>query len=135
MGGILLVIAIGLAVYFLIFFKQLIRKSKKIYFIFLFLMAIFLHGHVLAGNVSGDVRGVTFFYLDGGGQDFPWVLNNQYNSDVRTKIDNLLTTYRTAGVNWIKRMLLLTMNNSNLEFYFHFYPSSENKIPNSRPRY
>ena len=81
--------------------------SKKTYCLFFFLMAIFLHGRVLAGNVSGDVRGVTFFYLDGGGQDFPWVLDNQYNSDARTKIDNLLATYRRAGVNWI-RLLIAT---------------------------
>ncbi len=55
-----------------------------------------------ATNVSGNVRGVTFFYLDGVSQDFPWVLNNQYDPTVRAKIDALLTQYRSAGVNWIR---------------------------------
>ena len=96
--------------------------SKKIYCLFFFLIAIFLHGRVLAGNVSGDVRGVTFFYLDGGGQDFPWVLDNQYNSDARTKIDNLLATYRRAGVNWIR--LLIASDHFFVQSDIHPIPSS-----------
>ncbi|WP_431689267.1 hypothetical protein [Hahella sp. NBU794] len=58
-----------------------------------------------SANVSGDVRGVTFFYLDGVHQDFPWVLNNQYDPEVRRKIDNILKEYRSAGVNWIRILI------------------------------
>lgn len=58
----------------------------------------------LAGavNVSGNVRGVTFNYLDGAPQDINWVLNNQSDPVVRAKIDALLAQYRAAGVNWIR---------------------------------
>lgn len=50
-------------------------------------------------------KGVTFFYLDGGGQDFRYVLDNQTNSTVRAKIDNLLERYRSAGVTWIRLLV------------------------------
>jgi len=60
-----------------------------------------------AANVSGDVRGTTFFYLDGSAQDFPWVLDHQYDPAVRAKIDSLLSQYRSAGINWI-RLLVAT---------------------------
>jgi hypothetical protein len=66
-------------------------------------------------GVNGDVRGVTFYYLDGAanpyshpavaGQGFGWVLDNQYDPAVRARIDNLLTAYRNAGVNWIRLLV------------------------------
>lgn len=61
-----------------------------------------------SANISGDVRGATLFYLDGGSQDFPWILDNQYNPQVRTRIDNLLANYRAAGVNWIRLLVAIS---------------------------
>lgn len=80
----------------------------------LFLLVVFFCNPVLSANISGDIRGVTFFYLDGEPQDFPWVLDNQYNPSVRLRIDNLLSEYRSAGVNWIR--ILVSAD--------HFYPKS-----------
>lgn len=70
-------------------------------------------------GVNGTVRGVTFYYLDGAAnpyanppvpsQGFEWVLNHQYDPDVRERLDNLLAQYRAAGVNWIR--LLIASNN------------------------
>ncbi|TPG50288.1 hypothetical protein EAH75_02040 [Rhodanobacter glycinis] len=76
-------------------------------FVSLMLMfSIFITGSVSATpNISGDVRGVTFFYLDGVAEDFPWVLANQYDPAIRAKIDALLTQYRSAGVNWIRLLV------------------------------
>lgn len=48
-----------------------------------------------------------FFYLDGGSQDFPWVLQNQNNVQVLTRIHNLLGVYNAAGVNYL-RLLVAT---------------------------
>lgn len=53
-------------------------------------------------------QGVTFFYLDGGAQDFPWVLQHQYEPETRLKIDNVLAAYKLAGVSWIR--LLVAQN-------------------------
>jgi hypothetical protein len=71
------------------------------------LSAVLLAPPSASANISGNVRGVTLFYLDGGQQDFPWVLDNQYDPTVRARIDNLLANYRAAGVNWI-RLLIAT---------------------------
>lgn len=70
-------------------------------------------------GANGTVRGVTFYYLDGAAnpysnpptpsQGFEWVLDHQYDPDVRARLDNLLATYRAAGVNWIR--LLIASNN------------------------
>lgn len=79
-------------------------------FLFTFMIALaIVMGSARAddAHVAGDVRGVTFFYLDGERQDFPWVLDNQYDPNVRARIDNLLAEYRRAGVNWI-RLLVAT---------------------------
>ncbi|WLQ16074.1 hypothetical protein O5O45_09120 [Hahella aquimaris] len=72
-----------------------------------------------SANVSGDVRGVTFFYLDGVHQDFPWVLDNQRDPEVRKKIDSLLNEYRNAGVNWIR--ILVDAD--------HYGKANENPVP------
>ncbi len=54
-----------------------------------------------------EIRGVTFFYLDGAKQDFPWVLEHQRDPLVRARIENLLEQYRAAEVSWI-RLLVAT---------------------------
>lgn len=59
----------------------------------------------VASEVRSSRRGVTFFYLDGASQDFPWILANQSNATVRARIDNVLSAYRTAGVNWIRLLV------------------------------
>lgn len=82
------------------------------------LIGLLFSSYLHAANAIGEQRGVTFFYLDGGGQDFPWVLENQYNPQVREKIDALLTEYRAAGVNWIR--LLIASD--------HFYKEKKNLI-------
>jgi hypothetical protein len=76
-----------------------------------------------SAEATGDVRGVMFFYLDGGAQDFPWVLDNQYDPAVRAKIDNLLSTYRAAGVNWIR--ILVATNHFADRSRIHPVPSDE----------
>ena len=68
-----------------------------------------------ATGVNGTVRGVTFYYLDGAAnpyadppipsQGFQWVLDHQYDPDVRERLDNLLAAYRAAGVNWIRLLV------------------------------
>lgn len=73
--------------------------------------------------VAGTVRGVTFFYLDGINQDFPWVLENQYNPAVRAKIDGVLAGYRQAGVNWIR--LLVSANHRG----YYKYLDKTNPVP------
>jgi hypothetical protein len=75
---------------------------KKYLFFFIFHLCLIFQNQAIAANASGTTRGVTFFYLDGVSQDFPWVLDNQYLPTVRAKIDNLLTKYREADVNWIR---------------------------------
>jgi hypothetical protein len=62
------------------------------------------HG-VAVAQVSGTVRGVTFFHLDSATHDFPWVLNNQTTTATRAKIDNILAQYRASGVNWIRLLV------------------------------
>ncbi len=87
--------------------------------IFLLTTIIFIcNSYLHADQISGDQRGVTFFYLDGGNQDFPWVLEHQYDPEVRNKIDSLLAIYRNAGVNWIR--LLIASD--------HFYNEKKNLI-------
>jgi hypothetical protein len=76
----------------------------------LWILVVWLAGMaqaVAAGLFEGKVRGVTFFYLDGAKQDFPWVLEHQREPLVRARIENLLKQYRAAGVNWI-RLLIAT---------------------------
>jgi hypothetical protein len=68
-----------------------------------------------APPVSGPVRGVTFYFLDGSAESFPWVLANQTNPAVRAKIDNVLASYRAANVNWIR--LLLAANHFEAASY------------------
>lgn len=80
------------------------RDMKKMLAVALLILFTFAAGNTSA-NVSGDVRGVQFFYLDGGAQDFPWVLDNQYDPGTRAKIDGLLAEYRSAGVNWIRLLV------------------------------
>lgn len=80
---------------------------NKFLFLFVLIIVFLLQSTVALAKISGDVRGVTFFYLDGGREDFPWVLEHQYEPVVRAKIDNLFTKYREAGVNWI-RLLVAT---------------------------
>ncbi|WP_172200505.1 hypothetical protein [Niveibacterium sp. COAC-50] len=58
-----------------------------------------------ATPVSGDVRGVTFFYLDGVAQDFPWVLDNQTDPNVTLKLTNLFSQYKRSGVNWVRLLV------------------------------
>ena len=80
------------------------KKLLRILMLFLTLTSA-LGGVALGQNITGPVRGVTFFYLDGVAQDFPWVLANQSDPTVRAKIDNLLAGYRAAGVNWIRLLI------------------------------
>ncbi len=49
-----------------------------------------------------NAKGVTFFYLDGVAQDFPWVLENQDRPEVQAKLHALFKDYKLAGVNWIR---------------------------------
>lgn len=65
--------------------------------------------------VSEAVRGVTFYFLDGTAESFPWVLANQSNPVVRAKIDNVFASYREAGVNWIR--LLIAANHFDAAEY------------------
>lgn len=101
---------------------------------FLSLVALLACSHAetsVAGNPpSVDVRGVTFYYLDGSynpatpqipSQGFRWVLDNQYDPAVRARIDNLLAKYRAAGVRWIR--LLVAAN--------HFPASEVDPVPSS----
>lgn len=62
---------------------------------------------LLAGVLPGcePPKGVTLFYLDGGAQDFPWILENQTEPSARAKIDSLLASYRAAGVTWIRLLI------------------------------
>jgi hypothetical protein len=53
----------------------------------------------------GPVNGVTFFYLDGVAQDFPWVLDHLQEPQVRTRVDAVLAGYRAAGINWIRLLI------------------------------
>lgn len=73
----------------------------------LLLMLAATTGMARSANISGDVRGVTLFYLDGPSQDFPWILDHQYDPTVRAKLDKLLEQYRQSDVNWI-RLLVVT---------------------------
>ncbi len=77
------------------------------------LTVVFSSSSLYAAAISGDVRGVTFFYLDGGSQDFPWVLDNQDSADAALKINNLLGEYKRAGVNWVR---LLVAGNHRAEW-------------------
>lgn len=83
-------------------FKRFLHVKKIFAFIF---TAFLFNFNAYATPVSGDQRGVTFFYLDGGGHDFPWVLEHQYDSQVREKIDALLSQYRKSGINWIRLLV------------------------------
>lgn len=96
-------------------------KNSVLVLIFL-VAALFVQKSSIAANVSGDVRGVTFFYLDGESQDFPWVLDNQYDPTVRARIDNLLAQYRAGGVNWIR--LLVATDHFPIESESHPVPSA-----------
>jgi hypothetical protein len=69
----------------------------------------------------GAVRGVTFFYLDGKQQDFPWVLEHQREPAVRARIEGLLEQYRAAEVNWIR--LLIATNHFPDRSAIHPVPS------------
>jgi hypothetical protein len=90
--------------------------------LFALLMAVSPSEDAKAINASGDVRGVTFFYLDGGQQDFPWVLDHQYDPLVRSRIDKLLEKYREAGVNWIR--LLVATDHFPVQSDIHPVPSA-----------
>ena len=70
---------------------------------------------------AGNVRGVTFFYLDGKQQDFPWVLEHQREPAVRARIENLFAQYRAAEVNWIR--LLIATNHFPDRSAIHPVPS------------
>ena len=56
-------------------------------------------------NIGDTAKGVTFFYINGGSEDFPWVLTHQHEPEVRARIDALLARYRSAGVNWIRLLI------------------------------
>lgn len=78
---------------------------------------------IVPAEPAGEkVRGVTFFYLDGKQQDFPWVLEHQREPAVRDRIENLLDMYRSAGVNWIR--LLIATNHFPDRSAIHPVPSS-----------
>jgi hypothetical protein len=77
---------------------------------------------VSAEPTVGKVRGVTFFYLDGKQQDFPWVLEHQREPAVHARIENLFAQYRAAGVNWIR--LLIATNHFPDRSAIHPVPSS-----------
>jgi hypothetical protein len=96
------------------------KKIRWIALAMLLLMMIPMSAH--AQNASGNIRGVTFFYLDGERQGFPWVLENQYDPVVRAKIDNLLAEYRSAGVNWIR--LLVATDHFPVQSDIHPVPSA-----------
>lgn len=57
------------------------------------------------GPPAGPPKGVTFYYLNGGTQDFGWVLQNQSDPAVRARIDGTLAEYRSAGVNYIRLLI------------------------------
>jgi hypothetical protein len=60
-----------------------------------------------AAQVSGNVRGVSLFYLDGLDQDIRFILDKSWDDDpiVKAKLDNLFAAYRTAGVNWVRLLI------------------------------
>jgi hypothetical protein len=80
-------------------------------------------------QISGPVRGVTFFHLHDESysaqtpRDFPWVLDNQHVPAVRAQIDALLTQYRNAGVNWIR--ILVAANHFTPS---HIYPEPKQEL-------
>lgn len=59
----------------------------------------------VAANATGDVRGVTFFYLDGERQDTPWVLDNIDSPLVQTRLQNLFDSYKQKGINWVRLLI------------------------------
>ncbi|MBI3325007.1 MAG: hypothetical protein HYZ92_06970 [Candidatus Omnitrophica bacterium] len=66
------------------------------------------------------VRGVSLFYLNGATQDLPWLLANQGDSTVRSRLDNLLAAYRQACVNEVR--LIIGADH---------YPSTNYPVPSS----
>lgn len=78
-------------------------------------LAMLLAGAASARTPPVVVRGVDFYYLDGSGnryatpkvesQGFAWVLDHQYDPDVRARIDSLFAKYRAAKVNWIRLLV------------------------------
>ena len=54
---------------------------------------------------TGDVRGVTFFYLNGVEQGFPWIVKNISDKTVQTQIKNMLASLRGNGVNWLRLLV------------------------------
>ncbi len=53
-------------------------------------------------KVAGPVRGITFHFLDGWDHDLPWMIENQYNSQVRKQIETVLDSFVETGINWLR---------------------------------
>lgn len=78
---------------------------------------------VKASNIAGNVRGITFHFLDGWEHDFPWMAENQYNIEVRNKIEKVLDAFDEAGINWL-RIVIAAHHRS-----YYRYVASKNPIP------
>ena len=67
--------------------------------------AVDCSGKIGTTNIAANVRGITFNFLDGWKQDFPWMIENQYKIEIRNKIESVLDTYVKAGINWIRLVI------------------------------
>lgn len=78
------------------------------------------YGTVRSGlHASGDVRGVSLFYLDGDiRHSIPWLLDHLEEPAVQSKLLTLFGIYQAAGVNWIR--LLVSVE------HFRFFDTATN---------
>jgi hypothetical protein len=98
---------------------------KRLRILIIALISALAAASIFSASASTDpgnrVKGVTLFYLNGAGEDFPWVLAHQYDPAVRSRIEALLAAYRGAGINWIR--LLISYN--------YFTPAEVEPLPSA----
>ena len=80
-------------------------------------------GKIGTTDISANVRGITFHFLDGWDHDLPWMIENQYTLEIRKKIERVLDTYDKAGINWL-RILIAAHHRP-----YYRYVDSGNPIP------
>ena len=62
-------------------------------------------GKIGSTNITANVRGITFHFLDGWDHDFPWMAEHQYELETRRKIEKVLDTFSKAGINWLRILI------------------------------
>ena len=86
----------------------MVLKARRAAVAALLLWCVLAAAPAAQAQVAGPVRGVSFYYLDGLAEDFGFVLDRVWTDDpvVGAKLDNLFAAWRTAGVNWVRLLVI-----------------------------